>query len=71
MKWKFLLMPILVMSLISICYGENVTVELVPRNVEIKVGDVFNLDLVVKNVPEDGKCQGFETEIHYDPNIVN
>ncbi|MBW9219875.1 cohesin domain-containing protein, partial [Methanothermococcus sp. SCGC AD-155-N22] len=56
---------------IPLSQGENITVELVPRSVEVEIGSTFNLDLVVKNVPEDGKCQGFETEIHYDPNIVN
>ncbi|AXI25383.1 APHP domain-containing protein [Methanofervidicoccus sp. A16] len=70
MKWKFLI-AILLMSLIGICYGEDITVELVPSNVEVEVGNIFNLTLVVKNVPEDGKCGGFETEISYDSNVVN
>ncbi|MBW9221841.1 cohesin domain-containing protein, partial [Methanothermococcus sp. SCGC AD-155-C09] len=51
--------------------GENPTVELLPSSMEIDVGDTFNLDLLVKNVPEDGKCQGFETKIYYDSNILN
>jgi len=73
MKWKFLLIPILLMSLVGICYGENITVELLPSNIEANVGDTFNLSLIVKNVPEaeHEKCAGFETHIGYDPNILN
>ncbi|MBW9220678.1 APHP domain-containing protein [Methanothermococcus sp. SCGC AD-155-M21] len=71
MKWKFLLMPILLMSLIGICYGENITVELLPGNIEANIGDTLNLSLVVKNVPEDGKCGGFDAKIYYDSNILN
>jgi len=51
--------------------GGDITVELVPSNVEVEVGNIFNLTLVVKNVPEDGKCGGFETKISYDSNVVN
>ncbi|MBW9220682.1 PKD domain-containing protein [Methanothermococcus sp. SCGC AD-155-M21] len=51
--------------------GENITVELVPSSMGVKVGNTFNLDLVVKNVPENGKCGGFETKIYYDSNILN
>ncbi|HIQ32821.1 MAG TPA: hypothetical protein EYH55_05020, partial [Methanothermococcus okinawensis] len=42
--------------------GENITVALEPREVEVYVGETFKLDLVVKNVPEEGKCGGFEAE---------
>ncbi|WP_131007053.1 S-layer protein, partial [Methanofervidicoccus abyssi] len=73
MKWKFLLIPILLMSLVGICYGENITVELLPSNIEANIGDTFNLSLIVKNVPEaeHEKCAGFETYICYDSNILN
>ncbi|HIQ38992.1 MAG TPA: S-layer protein [Methanothermococcus okinawensis] len=71
MKWRFLLIPILVMSLVGVCYGEEIIVELVPSSVEVEVGDTFNLSLIVKNVPKDEKCAGFETKIYYDPYILD
>ncbi|GBF36277.1 hypothetical protein MHHB_P0507 [Methanofervidicoccus abyssi] len=75
------------MSLVGICYGENITVELLPSNIEANIGDTFNLSLIVKNVPEivksrinifnpnvpeeDGKCAGVDIYICYDSNILS
>ncbi|AEH07206.1 PKD domain-containing protein [Methanothermococcus okinawensis] len=57
--------------LISGVFGENVSVELTPNNISANVGDTINLDLVVKNIPSDKKCAGFETKIHYNTNLLN
>lgn len=58
-------------SLIGMCYAEDVSVELVPDNVNAYTGDSFNLDLVVKNVPNDTGCEGFETYINYNSSMMN
>ena len=71
MKWRFLLISIIMMSLIGICYGEDIIVELTPSSVEAEVGSTFNLNLVVKNIPKDEKCAGFETKIYYDSYILD
>ncbi len=73
MRWKLGLFVILMISLISGMsgvYAENVSVELIPEDVKANVGDVFNLNLVVKNVPADRKCGGFETTISYNSDIL-
>ncbi|XRP96555.1 CARDB domain-containing protein [Methanocaldococcus sp. 16A] len=69
MKWKVLILSILMASLIGV-YGENVTVELVPSDVMGYVGDTINLDLVVKNVGAEG-CEGFDTYIYFNSSILN
>jgi len=69
MKYIILFLSFFVF-LSGVC-GENVSVELVPDNINAYVGDTFNLDLVVKNIPTDRKCGGFETTISYDSSILN
>ncbi|WP_018153666.1 CARDB domain-containing protein [Methanothermococcus thermolithotrophicus] len=71
MKWKFFTLSVLMISLIGMCYAEDVSVELVPDNVNAYTGDSFNLDLVVKNVPNDTGCEGFETYINYNSSMMN
>jgi len=71
MKWKItLLTAILMISLMGV-YAENVSVELIPKEVNVDVGEDFNLELVVKNIPEDTKCGGLDAYITYDKNILN
>ncbi|WP_421077529.1 PKD domain-containing protein [Methanothermococcus sp. Ax23] len=69
MKYIILFLSFFVF-LSGVC-GENVSVELTPESINAYVGDTFNLDLVVKNVPADTKCGGFETTISYDSSILN
>ncbi|UXM85206.1 S-layer protein [Methanococcus aeolicus] len=71
MKWKLFALSILMISLIGGCCAENVSVELTPSNVNAIVGDTISLDLVVKNIPNDTKCSGFETTLSYDSNLLN
>ena len=71
MKWKLFALSVLMISLIGGCYAENVSVELIPNSVNTQVGDTFNLDLIVKNIPNDTKCAGFETTVSYDSNLLN
>ena len=52
-------------------YAENVSVELIPKEVNVDVGEMFNLELVVKNIPEDRKCGGLDAYITYDKNLLN
>ena len=71
MKWKItLLAAILMISLMGV-YAENVSVELIPKEVNVDVGEMFNLELVVKNIPEDRKCGGLDAYITYDKNLLN
>ncbi|AEH07210.1 CARDB domain-containing protein [Methanothermococcus okinawensis] len=71
MKWKFFTLSVLMISLIGMCYAENVSVELIPNNISANVGDTINLDLIVKNVPDNLKCEGFETYIYYNSSMLN
>ena len=48
----------------------EIVVELSPANLTVNSSSVFNLDLVVKNVPADRKCGGFETTIKYDTSLL-
>ncbi|AEF96103.1 CARDB domain-containing protein [Methanotorris igneus] len=80
MKWKTALLSILVISLMGV-YGENVTVELVPSNLNVNLGQSFNLTLEVKNVPNgtisdgynnySGYCSGIETYIYFNSSALN
>ncbi|WP_292460630.1 cohesin domain-containing protein, partial [Methanothermococcus sp.] len=71
MKWKLFTLSVLMISLIGMCYAEDVSVELIPDNINTHVGDTFNLNLTVKNVPKNATCSGFETCINYNPSILN
>ncbi|XRO75127.1 CARDB domain-containing protein [Methanocaldococcus sp. 28A] len=83
MKWKIIIMSIMsiLMALLIGVNGENVTVELIPSDVNVYVGDTFNLDLIVENIPNgtisdgfynySGYCGGFQTDIYYDPSVLN
>ncbi|AIJ05242.1 APHP domain-containing protein [Methanocaldococcus bathoardescens] len=80
MKWKTAILSILMISLIGV-YGENVTVELVPSDLIVNLGQSFDLTLEVKNVPNEtisdgyetysGYCGGFETYIYFNSNALN
>ncbi|EHP84861.1 CARDB domain-containing protein, partial [Methanotorris formicicus] len=70
MKWRITLLAILMISFLGV-YADNVSVELIPNEINVNVGETFNLDLVVKNVPEDTKCGGFDAYITYDSSLLN
>ena len=67
----FLKLFLLSFLFVGLDYAENVSVELIPNNVDTQIGDTFNLNLIVKNVPNDTKCSAFETTISYDSNLLN
>ncbi|WP_292460626.1 cohesin domain-containing protein, partial [Methanothermococcus sp.] len=68
---KYIILFLSFFVFLSGAYGENVSVELTPNNISKYVGDTFNLDLIVKNVPKNATCSGFETCINYNPSILN
>ncbi len=70
-NWRYLVTLLAVLSIIGVCYAENISVELLPSSISKKVNDSFTLDLVIKNIPEDTKCGGFDAKIYYNPNIIN
>ncbi|ABR55707.1 PKD domain containing protein [Methanococcus aeolicus Nankai-3] len=67
----FLKLFLLSFLVVGVNYAENITVELTPNNTNTIVGDTINLDLFVKNIPNDTKCSGFETTLSYDSNLLN
>ena len=62
---------ILLLYLCFFCFSSGeVIVELYPKNITVS-GEFFNLDLVVKNIPPDTKCGGFEAKVKYDSNLLS
>ena len=68
MKWKAVMLSILMVSFLGV-YADNVSVELIPNNTKVDVGETFNLTLLVKNVPDDTKCAGLGIAINYYSNL--
>ena len=60
MKWKFLLIPILLMSLVGICYGENITVELYKI---FQNNNTIKAAIDVSNVPKERPVGGYDIYI--------
>jgi len=69
MRWIGLILAMLIFF-VGV-HANSVSMELAPSNLEVNVGDQFNLTLLVKNIPEDRKCAGLDAEIHYDSNLLN
>jgi len=65
------LLLVIIFYIVGICYASSVVVELSPSNVNVDAGNVFYLDIDIKNIPSDTKCGGFEATISYNPNLLN
>ncbi|MBB6067543.1 PKD domain-containing protein [Methanococcus maripaludis] len=52
-------------------FSEDTSVNLYSDSDSFSVGDNFNMDLVVENIPADQKCGGIEIKITYDHSLLS
>ena len=77
MKWRFILIPILLMSLIGVCYGENVTVELPNLNItDISIGTPLYrintlINVTITNNGDKDINTSFSVDLYADANKIS
>lgn len=67
---KYIFSILILFFIIPHVFSEDISVTLKADSDSVLVGNSFNLDLVLENIPADQKCGGLGLKITYDPNLL-